>query len=616
MGCFHECQKFYPSDAGNQRTQAESFEDPQTGRDPCVKMIDRVNTQAPEGDSESRGADTNLEAEDRPSCNLTPIVPGNALRTDLRKKYLPQVDILLQDAEYFKNAEKEGGKDTVVISFSSVTSPVTPAHGCQDGISAKSVSGPEVSASSSRDQAPSCPGPADMTTVTTNDSFSLLGTSTNSVSNQTFEVDDVCSATISDLYEGMMHAMSRLLCLKPSCIISTKTHVNQNWKLKRRLTSKHGVHRNMTYCHRSKASQRRSRKEPVPCSEPRKEARILRDSKNLLHVAPPRKTDLELKSVSLEGSQLQVHKFSPAHKELQMMPQKYLDLNLDPENRVKELQWLISPVKMFPRRKVPPGQVEKYCREIKNKFDKLHEEYCLSSGKQPCLTGPTESCAANLYRSGSKSPGNHQDVKTHRPSLPFSREKIESPAEGFEDLRVKSVKTESCLLKSVPSPEDSLSRSPDHSQQRSGLLQEHYSESIGRAVGPSTTISAPGTGSAGCGKNNYDELKREFNRLYQKYCLASPQRVRVRMTLHDRASPVRAAAAAPSWSKRLKRLNPDSPLQSSQTWSTSPGWHTRIPQDSAVLEAHESATKRRRLSYPVLCDKAGSLDSSEAAGWP
>ncbi|GAB1285216.1 Holliday junction recognition protein [Apodemus speciosus] len=588
-----------------------TYETPQGLRGPSVKMIDRLNGQAPEGDSESRGADTSLEAEDRPSCNLTPIVPGNALRTDLRRKYLAQVDILLQDAEYFKSAKKEGGKDTALISVPSVTSPVIPAPGCLDGISAKSIGGPEVSASSSRDQGPSCPDPAYMTTVTRNDSFSLLGTSTNSISNQTFEIDDVCNATISDLYDGMMHSMSRLLCSKPSCIISTKTYINQNWKLKRRLARKYGVHRNTTYCHKSKTSQRSSRKEPV--REPRKEARILRDYKNLLHVAPC-KTGLELKSISLEGRQLQVHKFSPARKELQMMPQKYLDLNLDRENRVKALQWLISPVKMFPRPKMPPGQVEKYYREIKNKFDKLHEEYCLSSGKRPCLTGPTEPWAANLYRSGSESPGSHQGVKTHRLSLPFSREKTERPGKVFEDLRVTSVKTESCLLRSVPSPEDSLSQSPDHSQQRSGLLQEHYSESIRKAVGPSTAISAPGTGSAGCGKSNYYELKREFNRLYQKYCLASPQCMKV--TLRDRVSPVKAATAVPSRTEHPKRLNPDFPLQSSQKWSTSPGWHT-IPQDSAALEAHRSATKRRRLSYPVECvHQTKSQDSSGAAGWP
>ena len=74
-----------------------------------------------------------------------------------------------------------------------------------------------------------------------------------------------------------------------------------------------------------------------------------------------------------------------------MMPQKDLDLNRERENRVMTLQWLISPVKVVPRPRMLPSPVEKWYREIKIKFDKLHQEYCLSSGKQPRLTDPTES---------------------------------------------------------------------------------------------------------------------------------------------------------------------------------------------------------------------------------
>ena len=97
--------------------------------------------------------------------------------------------------------------------------------GCQDAISAKSSGGPEVSALSSRGQGPSYPCPADMAIVARSDGLSLLGTSSNSVSSQSFEVDDLCNVTISDLYEGMMHSMSRLLRSKPSCIISTVSHL-------------------------------------------------------------------------------------------------------------------------------------------------------------------------------------------------------------------------------------------------------------------------------------------------------------------------------------------------------------------------------------------------------
>lgn len=135
-------------------------------------------------DSESSGADTSSE-ENWPSCSSAmreasgdprqrqPAVPGNTLETDLRRKYLTQVDILPQDEEYFKNAEKRGGKDTVMTWVPSVTSSVTPASGCQDAISAKSSGGPEVSALSSRGQGPSYPCPADMAIVARSDGLSL-----------------------------------------------------------------------------------------------------------------------------------------------------------------------------------------------------------------------------------------------------------------------------------------------------------------------------------------------------------------------------------------------------------------------------------------------------------
>lgn len=259
---------------------------------------------------------------------------------------------------------------------------------------------------------------------------------------------------------------------------------------------------------------------------------------------------------------------------------------------------------MVPRPRRLPSQVENWYREIKIKFDKLHQEYCLSSGKQPRLTGPTESWAVDVYRRGSKSPGSRQGVETRRPSSPFSREKTERPSEALEDLREKSVKTNSRLLRSGPSPEGSLSQSPGHSRQSSGL-QEHNSEPTGKAVWPSTAISAPCIGSLSCGKSNYDELKKEFNRLYQKYCL-SPHRRKV--TLCGRVSPMKAAAAVPCQAKHLERLNPDSPLQSS------PGCNKRVLQDSTAVGAHRSAettsalvrapwlsTKRRKLSYPVAC---------------
>ncbi|XP_015862601.2 Holliday junction recognition protein isoform X1 [Peromyscus maniculatus bairdii] len=609
-------------------------------QDPSGKMIARLNRQSPDGNehlqpctqvlgagSDSSSADTSLEEEDRPACTLTLAVPGSPWKNDLRRKYLSQVDILLQDAEYFKSAEKRGGKDTLMTWVPS--SPVTPAPGCQDSISAESFGMPEVSASSSRDSSPSNPCPADMAIIPRNDSFSLLDTSSNSLGNQSLE-DDICNVTVSDLYEGMMHSMSRLLSLKPSCIISTKTYINRTRNLKRRLPRKSGVRMNRTFCHRSKPSQRSSKK--GPCLEPGKEARILKDCKNVLHIAP-HKRDLKLKRGSLEGSKLQVHKLSPAWKELQGTPQKCLDLNtmyyLERENRLKTLQWLISPVKALPRPRMLPSRAEKCYREIRRKFEQLHQECCLSSGKKLHLPGPTESWAVDVYRGGSRSPGSPQGVKTHRLSLLFNRGKAKRSSEAFEDLSEMSVKASRCLPRSDPAPslsEDSASQSPGQSQQMSGLfLQGHNSGPIRKAVSPSRAISAPWIGPQGCGGNRYDEIKKEFDKLYQKYCLMSPQRVKV--TSHVPVPPVKAGAAVPSQTEDLRKLNPDSGFQSSPKSSTSPGWSIRSPQDSIPVEAHMSAwttstivrdprfpTKRRKLSYPPTCaHQAKSQDSSGTA---
>ncbi|XP_051009622.1 Holliday junction recognition protein [Acomys russatus] len=547
-------------------------------------------------------------------CSLFPASESSSAETSL------DLDILLQGAEYFKNVEKGDGRDTLMTWVPSLTTPVTPAPGCQDTISKKSF-GPEVSTSSSRDQGSSNPCPADMTFVLRDDSFSLLGTSSNSLSSQSFDVDDTCSVTISDLYEGMMHSMSRLLSSKPSCIISTKTHINQNWKLRRRPSLKGWAHKNKTYCHRSKPFRRSSKKSPVPCSEPGKEAKILSDRKNLLNIVP-HKTGLNREN--LERSKLQVHKFSPDWKELQVMPQKFSDVNTvclrERENRVEALQWLISPVKIVPRPRMRPSLAEIQYRETKIKFDKLHREYCLSSGKLHHPAVPTESWSTDMNRSGCRSLGSSQGIETHRPSLPFNREKAKSQA-AFEDPSEMSVKADRCPPRSHLSPslsEDSPLENPGYSQQMSGLfLQEHNSGPIRKAVLPSKAISAPWIGPQGFGKNRYDEIKKEFDRLYQKYCLMSPQRVK--MTSCVRVSPMKAGAAVPSQMEDLRKLNPDSRFQSSPKLSTS-GQRIRSPQHSPALEARKSAwtvsavardpqlpTKRRKLSYPPECtDQAKS----------
>ncbi|XP_014640998.1 PREDICTED: Holliday junction recognition protein [Ceratotherium simum simum] len=87
----------------------------------------------------------------------------------------------------------------------------------------------------------------DLAIVPRNAGVSVQGTSGTSLSSsQSFEADDICDMTISDMYAGMLHSMSRLLSAKPSCIISTKTFILQNWNSRRRHRCKSRMNR--TYC--------------------------------------------------------------------------------------------------------------------------------------------------------------------------------------------------------------------------------------------------------------------------------------------------------------------------------------------------------------------------------
>ncbi|CAO2625364.1 Holliday junction recognition protein [Lemmus lemmus] len=469
-----------------------------------------------------------------------------------------------RDKGQTQNAEKRDGKDTLMTWVPS--SPDTPEPGCQDSFSTESFSSPKESTSS------------DMTIIPRNDSFSLLETSSNSLSNQSLEADDICNVTVSDMYEGMIHSMSRLLSLKPSCIISTKTYINQNWNLRRRLSRRSGVHLNRTYCQSSKKGF---------CSEPGKEVTILRNRTNLLHIVPL-KTGLKLERGALEGSKLQVHKCSPAWKVLQGTPQKCLDFNT---LNLKAFPLLISPGKIVPRPRMLPGEIEM-------KFDKLAQECSLSSGKKLCQTGPPESWAVDVYRGGSRSLGSSHGIKPHRLSSLFNREKTKRSSEAFEHLSTISVKAS----------EDRASQNPGLSQQMAGLfLQGPDSRPIKRkTVSPRTAISAPWRGSWPSGMERYMEIKKEFDKLYQKYCLMSPQRVKV--TSYVRESPKTAGAAVPCQTADLRKLNPDSGFQRSPKLSTS--GRKRSPQGSVPAEAHISArtartserdspvpTKRCKLSY-------------------
>ncbi|XP_029419979.1 Holliday junction recognition protein [Nannospalax galili] len=559
---------------------------------------------------EDSEVDAALDKEDLFACALKPAVPGSPLENELRRKYLTQVDALLQDAEYVKGVEKRDGKDTLMAPVLSLTSSVTPAPGCQDRISADSLSDPEAFVSSSKELGPSHPCPADMTIAPRNISLSLLSTSSDSYLNsQSFEADDICNVTISDLYAGMLHSMSRLLSSKPSCIISTKTYISQNWNPRRTLLRRSRVQR---------SSSRRS--------APSSEVRVLGNCENMLHMAR-HKTGLKLEKAFLEGSKLQIHKSSPAWKKFQVAPRKhpswtYLDFDtvchLDWEDRLKALKWLISPVKIVSRPRMLQGQAESWYREIDIRFDKLHRECCLTSRKKPRLSGPPRSWAVGVHRGGSKSPGSSQGLETHRP-----REK-KRLSEAFQDLGKVPVRSGRHPPKSKPSSslsEDSSTWSPGHFGQTPGLfLQGRNSGPIRKAVLPSTAISAQQMGPWDCGRSRYDEIKEEFKKLYQKYCLMSPQQTKA--PLRVSVSPRKASQAEGV----LGTLSLDSAFQGSQKLSPSPQWCIESPRDSPGTQGHmplgtvsvvrrnpQFPVKRRRLSYRVCGHQADSRDSSGSA---
>ncbi|KAM6152764.1 Holliday junction recognition protein [Erethizon dorsatum] len=462
---------------------------------------------------------------------IQPAVPRSSLKDELRRKYLTQVDILLQDAGYFEGTEKGVRKDTPGARGPSSASPATPAPGSSGDDSAESLKSP-VQPASSTAWGPSHPRPADVAVAPRSDSVLFLGTSSHSCLSSESEADDICNVTISDLYAGMLHSMSRLLSAKPSCIISTKTFIVQNWSSRRRHPRRSRVQMNKTYCKGARLSQRRTRERSPPYPEPWRERRTLKDCENLLHIAR-RKTGLKSEKASLEENKPQLHKFDPGWKELQVTPRKrssltYLDFNtvhLDWENRLMTLKWLISPVKIVSQQRMLQSHAENRYREIENKFDRLHRECCLSPRKHPRAAGHSYSWALDVYRGGRVSPGGPWGLETHRLRFPFSRAKAKSLSESFEHLGKRSVEVSRC----PPERDSSFSLSKSHppqnpgsSAQTSDVSQGYNSGTIGKAVSPSQAISAPRTEPPSCPRSHYDEIKERFDQLHQRFVDSRP----------------------------------------------------------------------------------------------
>ncbi|XP_044607112.2 Holliday junction recognition protein [Equus asinus] len=588
-------------------------------------------------DSKSDDVDGTVYQEDLAAGALVPAAPWNPLKNELRRKYLTQVDILLQDEGYFQRASYGGGKDTCGTLVRSLTLPARPAHGCCDIISEKSPGSPIKPASSPRESGPSHSCSTDLAVVPRNDSLLLQGAGGNSLSSsQSFEAEDICDVTISDMYAGMLHSMSRLLSTKPSCIISTKTFIIQNWNSRQRFRHKGRVNR--TRCRARRHLRGSPQEGPSARPEPAKEVGALRACENLLS-ASGHKTGLKLDKAILEVNKLQIHKLDPSWKELKGTFQKDSSLTsldsgamyrLDQENRIRALKWLISPVKIVSRRRTLPCEGGKHYREIEIKFDKLHQEYCPDPRKQSCLTYLPSSSAVDVYRGGPASPGGPRSLETHRPNSFHIKAKAKKLNEAFENLG-RSLDADRCL----PTSDSSLllsktnpTWSPGRSEQTAGLLFQGNSLGIFRkSVSPSRAISVPRIRPLSCGRGRYDEIKEKFDKLHQKYCQTSPQRTKAPLCIG--VSPDEASVKA-RYQKEdfLGKVNPDFGFQGSLKLSSSPQRSVRGPLGSTTVEVHpstcsvsaagkdhESPAKRCRLSDPgVYGRSATSRDSSRMVG--
>uniref|UniRef100_A0A8C3YT35 Holliday junction recognition protein n=1 Tax=Catagonus wagneri TaxID=51154 RepID=A0A8C3YT35_9CETA len=513
------------------------------------------------------------------------------------------------------------GKDTGVTLVPSLASPTRPPRGYCGG-SEESLDGPVQPPSSPREGDASSSRPAGTALAPRSDSVSFPATSGSTLSSSLCsEADNICNATLSDLYAGMLHSMSRLLGTRPSCIISTKTFICQNWSSRRRHRCKSRMNR--TGCRGGGRSRRSPQERRPPLPEPGKHTAVLRDCENLLDVSG-RETGLELGQSLLDVRKPHTRAFAPGWKGLRRTPPKlpsltYLDSSavhhLDQENRFMTLRWLISPVKIAARPRILQGGGRHPYREIEIRFDKLHQEYCSSPRKQPGPTDLPGSLALDVYRGGPARLGGPRGLEARRLSSPLLRAKAKRLSEAFENLGQGSVTAGSCLPKSNSFPllsKTDRTHSPGHPEHTSDLGSQEKDPGQFRSVSLSKAISVPRAPPPGWARDRYDDIKEKFNKLHQKCCPESPQRTQA--PSGPRADPGEARVGILYQKEDLGKFGPDSGSQGPQKPSPPRQWSRRSPLGSIAIEAppsadfalaarggHEVLKKRRRLSDPQVC---------------
>lgn len=477
----------------------------------------------------------------------------------------------------------------------------------------------------------------DTVIVPRNDSVSLQETSGHSfLSSQSFVAGDICNVTISDLYAGMLHSMSRLLSSKPSCIISTKTLIVRNWTSRRRHGCKSRMNRTMnrTYCKGSKHTRRASQETLMPCSEPVKEVGVLREHQNFQDLSD-QKAELKLEKVFPEVNKLQISKeIKGTPRELSSLT--YVDSSathrLDQENRLMSLKWLISPIKIVSKPRLLQGEEGNHYRAFDSKFKKLHQEYCPTPRKQLCLSylSSSSSSGVDMLRSDPVSSSSPQGLETHRPSIPFSKAKVKSLNEAFINLGKRAIETGSCLPQSDSYASFSKT-DPTWSPSCSEPTADLRENSLGifrKSVALNKTFSVPGVHPLGSAKDRYSGIKEKFDQLHQQYCQKSPQQMKVSFCAE--ISPDASSVEVQNQKEAFKKLNPDSGLLGPRKLSSSLQGSIRSSLASSTIERHPSPwfelaascrpqphAKRRRLSDPQVCGRwAESQDPSRMMGRP
>ncbi|XP_029788719.1 Holliday junction recognition protein [Suricata suricatta] len=557
---------------------------------------------------------------------LQPAAPWSPLKTELRRKYLTQVDVLLQDAGCSERTDDGDGEDTRVTLTAPLASPARPAPGAPGGVAGERPGGPGKPAPR--------PCSTDLALVPLSDSVSSQGPGGHSFSGSlSLEPDGLGDVTISDLYAGMLHSMSRLLSARPACVIATKTSfVAHGWRSSRRSRSR----ANRTRGPGSGHARRGSRERPPGRAEPPKEAKVLRDCENTLD-ASGQKTGVKLEKAFLEVSTARALEWDPSWEELKgfrsLTPQRpslltYGDSSpgrhLNPKHRYKALKWLISPVKLVSRPRTLPGKGGHHYREIEIKFDRLHQEYCLSPRKQPFLTSHPGSWAVDVYRGGPRG------LEARRLSGTFGTTEAKGLNEALEQLGERAPGAGRCPQeRGAPPPLSGTSpvQSPGCSP-RTLPPQGNSLGILGKPVSPSKAPSVAGAQPRSCGGDRYREIKEQFDQLHQKYCPKSPPRTKALVRIG--APPDKASGELPYRKGTVGRLNPDAGFRGPpKPWASPPHSIERplcVPAAEAqplacfVLTAgrgHPSPPKRRRLSESELCRQwAGSQDSPREAGQP